>query len=148
MPKFLKAYTTLEVLVVIGLMVLITGMVIPVSLRQTKLNELTVSGKDLHSSIFLQQQNAYSGKNNSNHGIYIESNGYWLFEGESFATSTSKDYMPFGKGIFTTTGNVEILFEQNSQEPDTEKIIVLTYSGYSYRIRINSEGSITSYAQT
>ena len=149
MPKkLLKAYTTLEILVVIGIMVLITGMVIPVSLRQTKLNEITTTGKDLHSSIFLQQQNSLNGKNNSAHGIYLETTGYWLFEGENFSNAISKDYFPFGKGIVTTSTNTEILFQQNTQKPDKEHNIFLNYSGYTFLIEINIEGVISSYANT
>ena len=75
MPRFLKAYTTIEVILVIGIMILVTGIVIPVSYRQTKLNELSITGRDLHSAIFIQQQNAFSGKNNSKHGIHINYQG-------------------------------------------------------------------------
>jgi type II secretory pathway pseudopilin PulG len=145
MPKVLKAYTTLEIIVVIGVMILITGMVIPVSLRQTKLNELSVAGKDLHSAMFVQQQNAYSGKNNAKHGVYVQNDGYWLFEGDSFDTSTTKDYFPYNKGIVTTSGNVEILFDQSSQKPNNEASISLSFLDHTYIVIINSEGAIDSY---
>ncbi len=148
MPKLFKAYTTVEVLVVIGIMILITGMVIPISLRQTKLNELSTTGKDLHSAIFTQQQNAFAGKNNIEQGIFIENSGYWLFEGENFANAVSKDYFPFGKGIVATPQSIEILFQQSSQNPDSTKNIFLIYNEYTYIIQINEEGAIDSYVQT
>ena len=148
MPKFLKAYTTLEVLVVIGLIVLITGMVIPISLRQTKFNELSVAGKDLHSAIFTQQQKAFAGKNDSKQGVYIESEGYWLFEGEDFTNATAKDYFPFSKGIIATPEYTEIIFEESSQKLNEEKNMFLIYDGYNYVIQINKEGVINSYVQT
>ncbi len=145
MPKLFNAYTTFEVLVVIGIIVLITGMVVPMSLRQTKLNELSTSGKDLHSHIFLQQQNAFYGKNSLDHGVYIESQGYWLFEGESFENSVTKDYFSLGKGINVISGEEEILFSQGSQRLGGLFSIVLTFDGRNYQILINREGVIDSY---
>lgn len=147
MPKFLNAYTTLEILIVIGVMILITGMVIPVSMRQTKLNELSIAGKDLHSNMFLQQQNAFAGKNNIEHGVYIQNDGYWVFEGEDFENSSKKDFFSFGKGIVSTSGIKEIIFEQNSQKPNSPQTIILNYSGYNYSVVINHEGIIDSYVQ-
>jgi type II secretory pathway pseudopilin PulG len=147
MPKSFKAYTLLEVIVVIGIIVLITGMVVPISIRQTKLNELSVAAKDFHSHVFVQQQNAFSGKNNSVHGIYVENEGYWLFQGETFATSASKDYFSFGKGIRLISGNTEIVFPRGSQKPLNEASIVLTLANNNYIILISAQGVINSYVQ-
>jgi type II secretory pathway pseudopilin PulG len=147
MHKLLNAYTTLEVLVVIGIMVLVSGIVIPVSLRQTKLNELSITAKDLHSNIFLQQQNAFAGKNDSNHGIYLQGDGYWIFEGEDFANSTKKDFIAFNKGITLSSGAEEIIFEKSSQKPNSNKSLVLSFSGHTYLILISDEGAIESFLQ-
>jgi type II secretory pathway pseudopilin PulG len=147
MPKVLKAFTTLEIIVVVGIMILITGMVIPVSLRQTKVNELSVVGKDLHSAIFVQQQNAYAGKNGIPQGILIKNNGYWLFEGENFDTAVNKDFFQFNKGILSTSGDVEIIFETSSQKPNNEASLILNFSGHNYSVIINNEGAINSYVQ-
>ena len=147
MPKFLKAYTTLEVIVVVGIILLISGLVVPMSIRQTKLNELSVAGKDFHSHIFVQQQNAFSGKNDSNHGIYIENDTYWLFEGDSFSTSTVKDKFSFGRGINAISGNTEVIFTKGSQKPNQDVTVVLSFDERNYVILINKEGVIDSYVQ-
>jgi|GEM_PF-6992411 len=147
MPKLLKAYTTLEVLVVIGIIVLITAMVVPVSIRQTKLNELSIVGKDLYSHMFVQQQNAFSGKNDSSHGVYIESDGFWLFQGESFNDAETKEHFAFGKGVSLISGNTEIVFPKGSQEPLDGANIVLTFANNNYVISISEEGVINSYVQ-
>ena len=147
MPKLLKAYTTLEVIVVVGIILLISGLVVPMSIRQTKLNELSVAGKDFHSHVFVQQQNAFSGKNDANHGVYVENDGYWLFEGESFATSTVKDRFFFGKGINAIYGNTEVVFAKGSQKPSQDITIVLSFDERNYVILINEEGVIDSYVQ-
>ena len=147
MPKLLKAYTTLEVIVVVGIILLISGLVVPMSIRQTKLNELSVAGKDFHSHVFVQQQNAFSGKNNSSHGVYVENDSYWLFEGDSFLTSTVKDEFSFGKGINVISGNTEIIFAKGSQKPSQESTIILSFDERNYMILINEEGVIDSYVQ-
>ncbi len=147
MRKLLKAYTTFEVLVVIGIIILISGIVVPVSIRQTKLNELSVAAKDFHSHVFVQQQNAFSGKNNSDHGVYIENEGYWLFEGESFNDAEVKEYFTFGKGVTLLSGNTEMVFSKNSQRPNNESTVVLTFDDRNYVILINEEGVLDSYVQ-
>ena len=147
MRKLLKAYTTLEVLVVIGIIMLISTMVVPVSIRQTKLNELTIAGRNLYSHIFVQQQNAFSGKNDLNHGIYVEQEGFWLFQGDNFNDADVKEYFTIGKGIEVVSGNTEIVFPKGSQKPTDETSIVLTFANNNYVILINEQGVIDSYVQ-
>ncbi len=147
MHKLLKAYTTLEVLVVIGIIILITSLVVPVSIQQTKLNELATAGKNLYSHIFVQQQNAFSGKDDSSHGVYIENEGFWLFQGENFDDAEFKEYFDLGKGIRLVSGNTELIFPKGSQKPLNEENIVLNFANNNYVILINDQGVIDSYVQ-
>lgn len=142
MPKKLKGYTIFEIILVIGIMLVIASFVMPMSLRETKKNELNSYGRELESNIFYQQQLAYAGKASGNHGVHFQNNGYWLFEGETYETALHKDFFQFPRNISLNYNISDILFTRSSLKPHSINSITLNNGLDSFVISINNEGMI------
>lgn len=146
MNKYIKAYTFIELLVVIGLLTVAVGLAVPYSLRQIEQNKAKNDATSIASITFNIQQDAFAGKNQSSQGIAFQSNGYYIFEGTSLATATDQQFYQLENttisSINLTGGTNEIIFSQNSLVPSATGNIRVTDNTQSYSVVVNAQGLI------
>ena len=82
-----KAFTLVEVLIVLTLLVIIFGMVALYSGASQVRADLNSQVAIFVSHARLQQSEAAAGKNDQSFGIHIESGAYTLFEGSAYSSS-------------------------------------------------------------
>jgi len=145
LSKKYKAYSLLEILVLIGLLLGISMVILPYSIKDIKKDQARSYSRELSSNIFVQQQNAYSGLDDTNHGIYFTNNNYSLFTGDDYATGevSMQVNLPADTYLSANLGGAsEILFTKGSIRPNNAGNLVLTTANESYGIYINGEGLI------
>lgn len=143
-----SAYTILEIVIVMGILVAVSIVVLPITLQQVEEARAEHAAIDISSRIFSAQQNAYNGKNNVEYGIRFTNNNYFLFTGNSYATATDAEAFDLLGQLKITQinlegGSDEIIFEQGSLMPSVTGYIQMTDNISTYRVTINSEGLIT-----
>jgi len=147
LKKNLKAYTLLELLIVISLTALIAALLFPISLKQIGENKLKNSTRNLTSLIFNSQQNAYARREQEAYGVVFQSGGMTLYSGDNYATATSQEYIDLENGITITqinlnAGGSEVNFPAGEFKPSTAGTIVLSEENNTYKIILNEEGYI------
>ena len=146
MKKAYAAFSLIEILVVIGLLLITVSFVMPMALSQVRGDRVLSDVRKATSLLFVTQQNAYAGKNSKSYGIKFESNSYTAFVGDSFATAESTETFPLTNGISESPtlsgGGDELVFLNSSFKPNKSGEILFSDGLKSYRILINSEGLI------
>jgi len=142
--KTKQGFTFIELLVVVAIMVMISGLGLFISLDFYKTYALN-SERDIVVSIFMKARNrAANNFNESGHGIYINSDGYTVFQGSSYV-SRNQTYDELIKRAYsvTSSGLQEIVFEQLTGNLTTSAGDVTLSNGVkSINISLNSEGRI------
>jgi len=141
------AYTLLEVLVVIGILLAVTMFVFPISLNQVNENKAKNASSNLTSLIFNIQQDAYARKNNQSQGVVFQSGSIIIYQGESLATAVSQETIEVPDDIYISSINLtneanEINFGAGNFKPNNYGSVNISESGSTYQITINSEGLI------
>lgn len=144
----MKAFTLLEVLVVLGITMTLSIMVMPVAISQIQSKTVLNMAEDLSSSLFLYQQNAYSRKNNKSYGISFSTTRYTIFIGNTLASAENFESVDFPSSVTISqislaNSSNEIVYPAGSFKPSTTGTIRLTDGITIYQININSEGLIT-----
>jgi len=142
-----KAFTLLELLVVLALMSFIILIVLPGSINQVKGTSVDSRASELVSQIYTYQQNAYSGLANKSFGIKFGTTSYTIFTGTSYATSDTHEDINLDSGItisnLTLSGGVsEIVFSPGSLKPSANGSWKIGDVNATYQININKEGYI------
>ena len=148
----LKAFTLLEVLVVLGILSAISVIIIPVAVSQLRRDQAESTATDITSAMFAQQQKAVTGQASSGYGIAIYSNKYTIYKGASLAAATVKDDVTFTSGLSISNINLaaggnEIKFNQGSVTPNTTGSFNINSSNSTYKVDINREGLISTTRQ-
>ncbi len=151
MVKTFKSFTLFEVIIVLGLVVIFSMVVIPISISQVRSNKVESAMLDMKSLVQVVQQNSYTKKNNNSYGVKFNADSFVIFEGYSFDSSTNKETIKLEPGlrienINISGGTSEIFFPSGSLQPNNEGSIDLSDGEKVFRLIINSEGLI-SYNQ-
>ncbi len=142
-----NAFTIIELILVLAIVSLAGFLFVPVAANEFRRNDLTNTARRISSDIFVQQQNAYSGLDDSSFGISFAEESYTLFTGNNLASATETQVkeLPFGisieSAVFNATGN-ELRFNQGDYRPVGTGSIVLTSGSSSINLIINSSGVI------
>jgi prepilin-type N-terminal cleavage/methylation domain-containing protein len=85
-PKHLlrKGFTLLELMIVISIISILTAATLSILNSSQRKANLRGEVDKFHSYIQLLQSDAIAGKNSSDHGVYLETNTYTLFEGSTY----------------------------------------------------------------
>lgn len=141
----LKAFTILELLLVIAVLGLMATMIMPVSYVNTQDQQLRSVVQDVLNTLFISQQNAYSRKNNKNYGVYIQNDKFTEYTGNSFATA--EDYLEHTfpvyidiQNINLTGGSTEVKFNQGLLSPDVSGTFEITNGNKTFQISISPIG--------
>ncbi|PKN02951.1 hypothetical protein CVU76_02915 [Candidatus Dojkabacteria bacterium HGW-Dojkabacteria-1] len=139
-----KGFSLFEILVVMGILLILSVLVFPITLQKAQKTKLESYANQLKTDIYYQQQR--SAYKEIPGGVYIRNNGYTIFDGESFsvASETQSKNLPanmYITSINLTLGN-EILFPAGKFKPSVYGSLVLTDGTFSVLLYINREGLI------
>lgn len=140
----LKGFSLFEILVVMGILLILSVLVFPITLQKAQKTKLESYANQLKTDIYYQQQR--SAYKEIPGGVYIRNNGYTIFDGESYsvASETHQKNLPANMSITSinlTLGN-EILFPAGKFKPSVYGSLVLTDGTFSVLLYINREGLI------
>lgn len=143
----IKAFTLVEILVVLGMFLGILAIVLPIGVRELQFNKAQNSAFDIESALQLAQSNSFSGLESSKYGIAIFSDRYVFFKGESLSAAVSQDEFRFNNGVTMKNNNLtpstnEIIFEVGLLKPNVTGYFDVGSSADNYRININKIGLI------
>lgn len=142
-----KAFTILEVVSVMGLLVAASFFAIPFLISQIQETNAQFFASQMTSSIFLLQQNAYSQKAGDANGIRITQDSYILFDGTNFASGNVIGEVDIPSNlkinnINLTGGANDIIFPDGSVVPSASGSFQVSDGSAVYIITINSEGLV------
>ena len=141
---FKKGFSLIELLIVVAIIVVISGLGLFVSLDFYKTYALN-SERDIVVGILMKARNkAANNFNQSAHGVFVDSTGYMVFQGSSYASrNTSYDELIKRNNSVTASGLSEIVFEQLTGGLTTsEGDVTLNNNVKSINISLNNEGRI------
>lgn len=141
----MKAFTLIEILLVVIILAVLTGLSIPVSINFYKTQQLDVNVKGVVQSLRRAQLKAMSIESDSIFGVYLANDSYILFKGSSFdARDISYDEVFDLPQVITVSGIQEIAFSKFEGVPVGALTgdIILNSNGDSRIININEIGRI------
>ncbi len=141
--RFLTGFTLYEVLVVIAILAVLSGLGLFVSIDFYKSYTFYSERNIVVSAIQKARSQSLANINESKHGVYFGTNNYVIFQGENYA-SRSPDYDEIiqANSPVTHSGLTEIVFEQLSGFPAVTGAIALSDGIRSLTISIENEGRI------
>lgn len=146
--KQLKAFSLIEVSVIIGAFFSISLIALPIAINQIQTTRASTAMKDVKSAMFLTEQDAYTRKDNASYGVAFSEHGYTVFKGASLATATDYDEFDFTTDVIIENvnfnSNNELVFPVGSFRPQNAGTVEVRNGIESYRITISSEGLITA----
>lgn len=141
----MKAFTLIEILLVVIILAVLTGLSIPVSINFYKTQQLDVNVKGVVQSLRRAQLKAMSIESDSIFGVYLTDDSYILFKGSSFdARDISYDEVFDLPQVITVSGIQEIAFSKFEGVPVGALTgdIILNSNGDSRIININEIGRV------
>lgn len=146
-----KAFTTIEIMVVIVLLGIMTGFAVLFHQTSQVRADVTAQSANFVSYLRLAQSKAMAGESNTNHGIHVESSQYTVFEGASYnpSATTNRDYTLPGtitiNNISLNGGGNDIIFTSPKGETTTYGSLDFTSGAIdkTYTITISSIGTIS-----
>ncbi len=144
----IKAFTLVEILVVLGMFLGIIAIVLPIGIRELQFNKAQNSAFDIESALHLAQSNSFSGLESSKYGIAIYSDRYVFFQGDSLSTAISQDEFRFYSGVTMKNNTLnpatnEIIFDIGALKPNVNGYFDIGSNVDNYRININNIGLIS-----
>lgn len=141
----MKAFTLIEILLVIIILAVLAGSTIPLSINFYKAQQLDTNTKGVVQALRRAQLKAMSIEDDSIFGVYLTDDDYILFKGSSFsARDVSYDEVFDLPQIITVTGIQEIAFSKFEGTPigGLTGDIILNSNGDSRTININEIGRV------
>ncbi len=142
--QILDGFSLFEILVTIGILLMITVLVIPITAKQFEESKAKDYASQITADIYYQQQTAKN--KNIATGIYFENSKYILFEGDSLATSTSKSEKTLSReiklGSIALGDSNSILFPAGEFKPSSFGTFNVITGSITVQIYINQEGLI------
>jgi len=139
-----NGFTIIELLLSISIIVILSGILIPVSRSFQLLNDLDVAVNTVVQTLRRAQILSQSMDGDNSWGVYIQSGDITLFQGISYVSRDSSfDEVFHLASVITVSGLAEIIFDKFSGTTQTVGTLVLTSANNEVReIVINEKGSI------
>ncbi|MFH1142363.1 MAG: hypothetical protein V1695_01475 [Candidatus Uhrbacteria bacterium] len=120
-------FTFAEALMVIAIILVIFSVTVPLYSQWQTMNVNEAHKYELVQDVRLVQGKAIAGLNNSNHGIYLLTSQYTLYQGDNYTTrDQSQDIVRNMSEKILLSGITEINFEKKTGEPSQTGTITLT----------------------
>jgi type II secretory pathway pseudopilin PulG len=143
--KNVKAFTIVELLMVIALITVMMAVMIPISTDYQQRNDLDVAQTTFSQGVRRAQQLAMASDTDSQWGINAVSGNIVIFKGASYAArDTSVDESFDTSTAITITGQTEYVFAKLSGTPSQTGTITFTNGNYQKTVGVNGKG-IVSY---
>jgi prepilin-type N-terminal cleavage/methylation domain-containing protein len=137
-------FTILEVLIVMGILSILVGLGLFIGNDFFKGYSLRLEKNTVVSALQKARSQSMNNIGQSNHGIYVTSDGFAIFQGPSYdGRSTSFDQAISSDPSITHSGLNEIVFSQLSGQSNASGTITLSNGISSTTISVNYEGAIS-----
>ncbi|MFQ6083751.1 MAG: Tfp pilus assembly protein FimT/FimU [Candidatus Aminicenantia bacterium] len=138
-----KGLTLIELMMVMAILVLLIGASLPLSINFYKTRQFDVHLKGVVQTLRRAQLKSMVTENDSSFGVYLGSNQYVLFKGNSYlARDVAYDEAFELPDNLQITGLSEIVFSKLKGTPSDTGTITLTIDNQSETININEVGRI------
>lgn len=140
-----SGFTLLEVLVVIGILLIVAGMGLFVSIGFYKSYSFNSERANIVSIIHKARMQALSNIDQAKHGVYFQPASYTVFEGDSYAAANhAKDIIWPASPAVVKSGLSEVVFDQLTGDaaPVGGNILVLSDGVRTASVSVNAEGRI------
>lgn len=146
----LKGFTTLELLIVTGILGIVATSVTLLFLSTQANNERSVITNEIISTLRKNQSLAMSGENQSAYGVFFDTSAYIEFEGDTYVEGAGENIehqLPAGVALQNIDfgGNAYVYFHRltgKANETGAFEIKATGLSGYS-TININELGTVS-----
>lgn len=141
---FKRGFTLIELLLSVSILVLVSGIGIPIYQSFQTSSDLEVAQGVTVSSLRRAQTQALASASDSAWGIYVGASGVTVFQGSSFATRdvSHDEFFGFSSTVIPS-GLAEVVFSKFQGISATTGTIILTSSaGEVKNININAQGTI------
>jgi type II secretory pathway pseudopilin PulG len=145
--KTLKAYSLLEMVVVLGVFSVISVFMMPSMVTELQGGRLNRNTFDISSQMYTQQMYAYGQYQDTSYGVAFFTDHITYYEGDSLATATTTDDFYLDDQTAVSEINLsnsatEITFSLGDFRPSEYGTVTLSNATDNYQILINQEGLI------
>lgn len=139
----------IEILVVIGIFVVLSGLGLFLSLDFFRTHTANSEQVTLVSALSKARARSLANVDQNWHGVYIDTSSYVLFQGDNATQnytnrdSTLDESIPFGSSVSTATG-LEVVFDRLTGNTTCSPLCDFTMgsSGITETVSINAQGAI------
>lgn len=140
----MRGFTLLEVILSLTVVVILTGLSLPVYRTLMTKNDLDVATVTVVQTLRRAQTLSIAVDGDTNWGVKVQSEGITLFKGTSYALRDSTFDETFAIPTTITTGGVsETIFSKLLGAPQTTGTITLSTDNNSSSITLNSKGMVS-----
>lgn len=138
----LLGFTLIEQLAIIGILALLAGTTVGITIRYLITTGLDAEGQILISVLEEARSQALANTDNRAHGVAVTENNLVVFAGESYASRDVNKDRTYPRNVrVAISGATEVTFAQlTAQAPDTA--FTLTQDNVTYVVTVNQEGTI------
>lgn len=139
----MRAFTLIEILLVIVILSILVGLAVPISLSFYKSQQLNTHTRGIIQTLRRAQLKSTSIENDSSFGVYLTNDNYTLFKGSSFVDREAQYDEVFDlPQIITLSGIQEVVFSKVEGSASIIGNIILNSNSDSQTININEIGRI------
>ncbi len=142
--KFSKAFTMIEILLVVGIAAGVFAMSAPYTLNFYRTQMLEEARSNIIDALQQAKHNAILQKNDSKFGVRMVNGSYTLFQGDDYDTRVVEQSLDFDLiSEISITGLTEVTFSKLTGSPSAVGTTTLTYGTMIREILIGESGIIT-----
>jgi len=140
-------FTLVEVMLVMGVLGIITGLAIPFYQSFQISSALDNAGQEITQALRTTQSRAMSSRGLSSQGVHFDLNKFIIFQGDIYnpADPDNEIFEVANTVDITSSGSSDIVFSVGEGLPDSQPVITITSSNNeSHSISINNLGRINA----
>lgn len=138
--KALRAFTLFEVLIVIGILGVMALFTVGIDTRSISRSTASAESTELLQMLIHARSRAMNNEYQMPHGVYIDTNNFVLFRGNSYGSAVATELTPRSTHV-SAVGASEFVFTQLSGTTSAQTV-TLASGADSVDIDINETGAI------
>lgn len=139
----MRAFTLLEILIVVGIIAILISFTLPLGLDFYKSQQLEANSQGIVQTLRRTQLKAMTQEADSEFGVYLTDENYILFKGNSYlARDPQYDQVFEMPRVINVSGLNEIVFSKLEGKPNVIGNIILSNNGDTLTLNINEVGRI------